>query len=61
MRLEDFVKELREDVLRFERMWVRENKKTPKQYPMQMRSGDWFEQFMSFITTEGIEQDKKGS
>lgn len=52
--LEDFVKELREDVLRFERMWVRKHKKTPKQYPMKMGSGDWFEQFMVFITTKGL-------
>lgn len=61
MRLEDFVKELREDVLRFERYWVQRNKKVPINFPMQMRSGDWFEQFMSFITTEGFEHSKKGS
>lgn len=50
--LEDFVKELRQDALRFERTWVRENKKTPDSYPMRLPPGDWFEQFLSFVAKE---------
>jgi hypothetical protein len=48
-KLEDFVKEMRAEVLRFERYWVKRNKQTPKQYPMQMASGDWDEQFAAFF------------
>jgi len=50
--LEAFVKEVRDDVLRFERYWVQQHKKKPEQYPMEMNSGDWNEQFLAFLETE---------
>lgn len=50
--LELFVRDLRNDVLRFERYWVKMNKQEPAAFPMFMGSGDWFEQFLSFVTTE---------
>jgi len=50
--LELFVRDLRNDVLRFERYWVRQHKKQPENFPMYMASGDWFEQFLSFVAME---------
>lgn len=50
--LELFVRDLRNDILRFERYWVKMNKQAPEAFPMWMASGDWFEQFLAFVTTE---------
>lgn len=50
--LEAFVKEVREDALRFERYWVKMNKVHPEQYPMKMEPGDWDTQFAAFLETE---------
>lgn len=50
--LEAFVKEVREDILRFERYWVKHHKVEPERYPMRMNPGDWNEQFLAFLETE---------
>lgn len=52
--IEAFIMEMREDVLRFERYWLRQHKKTPAQYPLKMESGDWFEQFLAFIELKDV-------
>ena len=44
--LDEFLKEAREELVRFEKMWRDENEKNPNNYPLVMRDGNeglWWE------------------
>ena len=45
MTFDDFIAELRRDVDAFEGGWLFDNGRDPENYPMEMYSGDWDEQF----------------
>lgn len=55
--LDEFVAECLSDVDRFKTMWEAEGKKNPEHFPATLSQGDWFEQFLTFITNgdEGLE------
>ena len=36
----------------FINMWMAKNKVNPKDWPLEMREGEWFEQFLAFQTSE---------
>ena len=44
--LSEFVAEMRKDIDDFEANWVVEHAKNPKQWPMKMRAGDWYDQLL---------------
>jgi hypothetical protein len=48
--LDAFVAILRKDVNRFSKYWEKGVKKQPEQFPEEMIEGDWFDQFISFMT-----------
>jgi hypothetical protein len=48
MTLDEYVAELKADVERFEKEWRESAAAEPKQYPMAMPPGEWFEQYMAF-------------
>jgi len=48
--LDEFVAEMQKDVERFRANWVENHGKTPKQWPMTMRAGDWYDQFLMFLS-----------
>ena len=51
MNLKQFKHEMLDDFDRFEKFWL-ENQKTNKEhFPEEMGDGDWFDQFMSFISS----------
>jgi hypothetical protein len=52
MKLDDFLEQLREDVGGFARMWMEGRHKDPDLYPMELEPGDWFDQYIIFITGE---------
>lgn len=44
--LDDFLKEAREEIARFEKTWREEHEKDPETYPLEMRDGNeglWWE------------------
>lgn len=50
MTLIEFVKEERERLEEFVTTWVKNNIKNPEDWPMEMNSGDWDEQYITFHT-----------
>lgn len=48
MTLEEFLTEARGDVERFKTMWL---KGDPALYPRDMAPGDWYDQFLAFVTS----------
>lgn len=52
MDLDTFVKEALSDVERFKAYWVENNQKKPDLWPAEMNAGEWFEQFLTFVTME---------
>lgn len=49
---DQFFAQCRADVDKFEEHWKQGNLKNPENYPSVMEPGDWFEQFIAFLTTE---------
>ena len=49
MTLEEFIKECHKDIDDFEASWLDESDDAPKNFPMEMEPGDWWEQFVAFI------------
>jgi len=44
--LDDFLKEAKEDLIEFEKLWRKQNAENPEQFPMEMPTGDeglWWE------------------
>lgn len=41
---DEFVKEYEREFLKFKEFWIENNKKDPLNFPMEMMSGDWWEQ-----------------
>jgi hypothetical protein len=55
MTLEEFILESKRDVDRFREMWADSAKADPVAFPDDMNPGDWFDQFMMFISGGGDE------
>lgn len=49
--LAEFVAECQADIARFHANWERERAKNPEHFPTAMGAGDWFDQFLSFVST----------
>jgi hypothetical protein len=49
MPLKEFLELLRENVDLFEKTWVAEYKKDPKNWDTRRDLGDWIEQFQAFL------------
>jgi len=45
MELEEFVLDMHEKVQEFRSFWLTMYEKEPENYPLEMNSGDWYEQF----------------
>jgi hypothetical protein len=52
MTLDEFLEECRMDVGRFARMWMEGRNKDASLYPMELPEGEWFDQYIVFITGE---------
>jgi hypothetical protein len=50
MTLNDFCLESHNDVARFLAYWCTEHAKDPEGFPMDMPPGEWYEQFMTFLS-----------
>jgi len=51
MKLNDFVQEMSDELERFKTRWVAENKERGDDlYPMELNEGDWFLQYLAWIT-----------
>jgi len=48
MSLDEFLAEMRRDMDTFERSWKKNAEKTPEQWPLKMKPGDWYDQFIIF-------------
>ncbi len=48
MLFEEFITEIEDEVIKFKEYWVKNNQENPEHYPLELMSGDWFEQFMFF-------------
>lgn len=53
MSFEEFVQQCREEIEGFHAYWLREQKANPKAFPTEMGEGDWFEQFMAYLSLLG--------
>lgn len=53
MTLDEFVKESHEDIERFLKMWRDGQKENHEMFPDTMNPGDWFDQFMGFVSGNG--------
>lgn len=49
-KLEDFIIEMHSDVERFKKMWEEGVLNEPQNYPIEMNNGDWYEQFIAFMS-----------
>jgi hypothetical protein len=52
MTLEEFKAECLRDVDRFVRMWEAGSLGDAEMFPREMAPGDWFDQFLSFTTSD---------
>ncbi len=52
MEMNDFIKESKNDVLRFEKYWNENHKTQPEYFPLNMEPADWFEQFLIFLQNQ---------
>lgn len=52
MTLQEFLDESREDIDRFNTHWRENALKEPDKWPLEMDAGDWFEQFIAFVTID---------
>lgn len=50
-----FIQECKDDVERFEAHWRLMHQQQPKNYPMKMNPGDWYDQFLAFLALGGKE------
>lgn len=56
MHLADFIRESRDDVQRFEAWWLEQSRVQPAHFPLELNPGDWFDQFLHFLSTDDQEQ-----
>jgi hypothetical protein len=47
--LNDFIIESLRDVRGFDTYWKASHQGAPAEFPMEMKPGDWFEQFLLFL------------
>ena len=52
MNLQEFKKTIEDDLSSFEQFWKDEGEKEPKNFPEELKEGDWFEQFLMFISSK---------
>ena len=52
MTLEDFKKQAVIDIEKFVNEWEKGKIEHPDHYPDEMEEGDWFDQFLIFISTQ---------
>lgn len=56
MKLDEFIKEMENDLQKFKDHWEKKNKELgSKIYPMELDSSDWYQQFISFEDMENQE------
>jgi len=51
--LDQFTAITKNEVEAFKNHWGAERSKDPKNWPLEMSEGDWFEQFLAFLSTQG--------
>lgn len=49
MRVEDFSKETKRQLVAFERWWLEQHEKSPRHFPLNMKAVEWEEQFSAFV------------
>lgn len=47
----EFMADSRDELLEFERFWLKMNKESPDAFPISMHAGEWYEQFISWLET----------
>jgi hypothetical protein len=52
VNLADFIAESLSEVQEFEAYWKANNERDPEMFPMLMNPGEWFEQFLTFVSTD---------
>ena len=50
--LDEFANIASNDVQRFKENWLENRQKDPSMWPAEMSEGDWFDQFLCFVTGE---------
>lgn len=50
MSLDEFITESRQDVERFRLHWLKQHDAKPEHFPTEMNPGDWFDQFITFLS-----------
>lgn len=53
MRIEEFINISEDEILKFKGFWEYNHNTNPEMFPLNMEEGDWFEQFMAYITSNG--------
>lgn len=48
--LDDFCTDMQKDLERFKANWLKEREKNPDNWPLSMGAGDWYEQFLMFLS-----------
>lgn len=51
MNILAFSNESKTDIDRFLAVWMNRHKESPDDWPIEMEPGEWFEQFLAFLTT----------
>ena len=46
MTLDEFIKEMHEDIEKFKKSWIENNRKNEYYFPNKLEPGEWFEMFM---------------
>jgi len=52
MDLKKFTEICKDDVNQFEKEWILNKKKNPEYFPDELSEGEWFDQFLTFLTSK---------
>jgi hypothetical protein len=52
MHIKEYVESEKSSLDKFQKYWEEMNKETPRHFPMDMPTGEWFEQFTAWQETE---------
>ena len=52
MKVSEFIESMHNDIDGFNKYWHENMEEFPEHYPKEMDEGEWFEQFMLWITGE---------
>ena len=50
MKLAEFTEEMRKDFEDFKEDWMENAEANPVQYPLELPPGEWFEQYLAWVT-----------